>query len=45
MIHALNNLTPKYNLQIELLERRIGDEKNPLTASEIRLELKCGLKG
>jgi hypothetical protein len=39
MIHVLNNLPPDYDLQVALLERRIGDEKDPLTVSEIRSEL------
>jgi hypothetical protein len=39
MIHVSNNLTPDYDLQVVLLERRIGDEKDSLTDSEIRSEL------
>jgi gag-polypeptide of LTR copia-type len=39
MIHVLNDLPPDYDLQVALLERRIGDEKDPLTVSEIRSEL------
>jgi hypothetical protein len=39
MIHVLNNLPSDYDLQVALLERRIGDEKDPLTVSEIRSEL------
>jgi gag-polypeptide of LTR copia-type len=40
MIHVLNNVTSDYDLQVVLLlERRIGDEKDPLTVSEIRSEL------
>jgi hypothetical protein len=39
MIHVLNNLTPDYDLQVVLLERRIGDVEQPLTVSEIRAEL------
>jgi gag-polypeptide of LTR copia-type len=39
MIHVLNNLPPDYDLQVALLESRIGDEKDPLTVSEIRSEL------
>jgi hypothetical protein len=38
MIHVLNNLPPDYDLQVALLERRIGGEKDPCTASEIRSE-------
>jgi Reverse transcriptase (RNA-dependent DNA polymerase) len=39
MIHILNNLTADYDLQLALLERRIGDKDNPLTVEEIRAEL------
>jgi gag-polypeptide of LTR copia-type len=39
MIHVLNNLTSDYDLQVALLERRIGDVEQPLTVSEIRAEL------
>jgi hypothetical protein len=39
IIHVLNNLPPDYDLQVALLERRIEDEKDPLTVSEIRSEL------
>jgi hypothetical protein len=35
MIHVLNNLTSDYDLQVALLERRIGDVEQPLTVSEI----------
>jgi hypothetical protein len=44
MIHVLNNLTPDYDLQVSFLERRIGDEKDPLTVSEIRSELSLRLE-
>jgi hypothetical protein len=40
MILILNNLTSVYELQLALMERRVGDdEKNPLTIEEIRGEL------
>jgi gag-polypeptide of LTR copia-type len=39
MIHVLNKLPSDYDLQVALLERRIGDEKDLLTVSEIRSEL------
>jgi hypothetical protein len=39
MIHVLNNLQPDYDLQVALLERRVGDEKGLLSDSEIRSEL------
>jgi hypothetical protein len=31
MIHVLNNLTAEYNLQLVLLEKRIGDKERSLT--------------
>ena len=39
MIHILNNLTSDYELQLALMERRIGDKEKPLTIDEIRDEL------
>jgi gag-polypeptide of LTR copia-type len=39
MIHILNNLTSDYELQLALMERRIGDKEKPLTVDEIRDEL------
>jgi len=39
MIHILNNLTADYDLQLALLEKRIGDKERPLTVDEIRAEL------
>jgi hypothetical protein len=39
MIHILNNLTADYDLQLAMLERRIGDKENPLTVEEIRAAL------
>jgi Zinc knuckle len=39
MIHVLNNLTPDYDLQLALMEKRIGDNDKPLTVEEIRAEL------
>jgi hypothetical protein len=39
MIQVLNNLPSDYDLQVALLERRIGYEKDPLAVSEIRSEL------
>jgi gag-polypeptide of LTR copia-type len=35
MIHVLNNLTSVYDLQVALLERKIGDVEQALTVSEI----------
>jgi hypothetical protein len=40
MIHVLNNLTSDYDLQVDLLERRIGDVEQPLPVSKIRAELR-----
>jgi gag-polypeptide of LTR copia-type len=39
MIHVLNNLTADYDLQLALLEKRIGDKERPLTVDEIRAKL------
>jgi hypothetical protein len=35
MIHVLNNLPDEYDLQLGLLEKRIGDKDKPLTVEEI----------
>jgi hypothetical protein len=39
-IHILNNLTSDYDLQLALMERRVGDADRPLTVEEVRGELK-----
>jgi hypothetical protein len=39
MIHILNNLTSDYDLQLALMERRVGDADKPLTVEEVRGEL------
>jgi hypothetical protein len=39
MIHILNNLNSDYELQLALMERRVGDVEKPLTIEEIRGEL------
>jgi gag-polypeptide of LTR copia-type/Zinc knuckle len=39
LIHVLNNLTTDYELQMVLLEKRIGDKSNPLEVDELREEL------
>ena len=39
MIHILNNLTSEYDLQVAIMERRVGDAEKPLTIKEIREEL------
>jgi hypothetical protein len=38
-IHVLNNLIADYDLQIALLEKRIGVKERSLTVDEIRAEL------
>ena len=44
MIHILNNLTSDYELQLMLMERRVGDVERPLTVEEIRGNLVYVLK-
>jgi hypothetical protein len=39
MIHILNNLTLYCELQLALMERRVGVVEKPLTIEEIRGEL------
>ena len=39
MIHILNNLTSDYELQLSMMQRRVGDTERPLTIEEIRGEL------
>jgi hypothetical protein len=39
MIHVLNNLPTEYNLQLALLEKRIGDKDQPLSVEEITAKL------
>jgi hypothetical protein len=39
MIHILNNLTSDYDVQLVLMERRVGDTDKPLTIEEIKSEL------
>jgi hypothetical protein len=39
MVHVLNNLTSDYDLQLVLMEKRIGDREKPLTVEEIRADL------
>ena len=39
LIHVLNNLTGDYELQVALLEKRIGNSSNPLTVDELGEEL------
>jgi hypothetical protein len=39
MIHTLNNLTSAYDLQLALMERRVGNTEKSLTIEEIKSEL------
>jgi gag-polypeptide of LTR copia-type len=39
MIHVLNNLTSDYDLQLVLMEKRVGDSEKPLSIEEIKAEL------
>jgi len=39
MIQVLNSLTSDYDLQMLLLEKRIGNKDNPLTIDELKEEL------
>jgi hypothetical protein len=38
LLHVMNNLTPEYENQVNLLERRIDDEFNPLSIEDLREE-------
>jgi gag-polypeptide of LTR copia-type/Zinc knuckle len=39
MIHVLNNLTTDYDLQLALMEKRVGDSEKLLSIEEIKAEL------
>jgi hypothetical protein len=39
MIHILNDLASHYDLQLALMERRVGDADKPLTVEEVTGEL------
>jgi hypothetical protein len=39
MIHVLNKLTSDYDLQLVLIEKRVGDALNHLTVEDIKAEL------
>jgi hypothetical protein len=41
----LNNLPIEYNLQLALLEKRIGDRDKPLAFEEMRAELSLRVEG
>jgi hypothetical protein len=38
MIYVLKNLTNDYDLQMVLLDERIGNKENPLEVDELRVE-------
>jgi hypothetical protein len=38
MVHILNNLTSDYELQLAMMERRVGGSERPLNVEEIRGE-------
>ena len=40
MIHILNNLTSDYELQLAILERRVGNVERPLTVEGIKRRIK-----
>ena len=39
LIQVLNSLTSGYELQMTLMERRIGDKMNPLSIDELKENL------
>jgi hypothetical protein len=39
MIHIFKNLISDYDLQLALMERRVGNVEKPLTIEEIRIDL------
>jgi hypothetical protein len=44
MIHILDNRTLNYDLQLALIERRVGNADKPLTVEEVRGELNLRYK-
>jgi hypothetical protein len=44
MTHILNNLNSDYDLQLALMERRVGDADKPLTIEDVRGDLNLSLK-
>jgi hypothetical protein len=38
LLHVMNNLTHEYKLQVNLLERRIENDINPLSSEDLREE-------
>ena len=39
LIHVLNNLTEEYDIEVSLLEKRLGNKDEPLTIDEVRADL------
>lgn len=39
LLHVLNNLTKDYENQVNMVERRVGAETNPLTIEAMRDEM------
>jgi gag-polypeptide of LTR copia-type len=44
MIHVLNNLTMDYDLQLALMEKRVGDSEKYLSIEEIKAEMNLHLE-
>jgi hypothetical protein len=44
MIHILNKFTSNFDLQLALMERRVGDADKPLTIEKVSGEF-CGFHG
>jgi hypothetical protein len=44
MIHLLNNMPSDYELQMALLEKRIGNKENPLEVNKLHGELNLQLE-
>jgi hypothetical protein len=44
MIHVLKNSASDYDLQLALMEKRVGDAEKLLTVKEIKAELSLRLK-
>jgi hypothetical protein len=40
MIHLLNEISSDYGLQLALTEKRVGEDKRPLTVEKIKSELR-----
>jgi hypothetical protein len=44
LIHILNYMTSDYNIQLEMMEKRVNDKVKPLTKDEIRDDLHLRFK-